>query len=161
VIYVHAKGKGHTKETEDEDYVERRKPEDWRSDFYLLRKGIRRVERGLRASRAARISKLEIRLGDLPVARYDRGWDIEPETENAQLAVACHPAQPETNRKRSREGAARLFLSYTPQGTGSLRRFFFDTDFYGKEVFPMATRGRKPTPTAIKELEGNPGQAKT
>jgi hypothetical protein len=34
-----------------------------------------------------RISKLEIRLGDFPVARYDRGWDIEPETENAQLAV--------------------------------------------------------------------------
>lgn len=34
-----------------------------------------------------KISKLEIRLGDFPVARYDRGWDIEPETENAQLAV--------------------------------------------------------------------------
>ena len=34
-----------------------------------------------------RISKLEIRLGDFPVARYDRGWDIEPATENAQLAV--------------------------------------------------------------------------
>jgi hypothetical protein len=34
-----------------------------------------------------RISKLEIRLGDFPVARYDRGWDIEPETENAQLAL--------------------------------------------------------------------------
>jgi len=36
-----------------------------------------------------RISKLEIRLGDNPVARYDRGWDIEPETENAQLAFAA------------------------------------------------------------------------
>ena len=36
-----------------------------------------------------RISKLEIRLSDFPVARYDRGWDIEPETENAQLAVAA------------------------------------------------------------------------
>ena len=34
-----------------------------------------------------KISKLEIRLGDTPVARYDRGWDIEPETENAQLAL--------------------------------------------------------------------------
>ena len=34
-----------------------------------------------------KISKLEICLGDVPVARYDRGWDIEPETENAQLAV--------------------------------------------------------------------------
>ncbi|MCH4033159.1 MAG: hypothetical protein LKE85_03980 [Lachnospiraceae bacterium] len=34
-----------------------------------------------------KISKLEICLGDFPVARYDRGWDIEPETENAQLAV--------------------------------------------------------------------------
>ena len=34
-----------------------------------------------------KISKLEIRLGDFPVARYDRGWDIEPETENAQLAL--------------------------------------------------------------------------
>jgi hypothetical protein len=36
-----------------------------------------------------RISKLEIRLGDFPVVRYDRGWDIEPETENAQLAFAA------------------------------------------------------------------------
>jgi hypothetical protein len=35
-----------------------------------------------------RISKLEIRLGDMPVARYDRGWDIEPETEQAQIAYA-------------------------------------------------------------------------
>jgi hypothetical protein len=34
-----------------------------------------------------KISKLEICLGDFPVARYDRGWDIEPETENAQLAL--------------------------------------------------------------------------
>ena len=34
-----------------------------------------------------KISKLEIRFGDFPVARYDRGWDIEPETENAQLAL--------------------------------------------------------------------------
>ncbi|MCI1930482.1 MAG: hypothetical protein LKJ13_02160 [Clostridia bacterium] len=34
-----------------------------------------------------RISKLEIRLGDFPVVRYDRGWGIEPETENAQLAL--------------------------------------------------------------------------
>ena len=34
-----------------------------------------------------KISKLEIRLGGIPVARYDRGWDIEPETENAQLAL--------------------------------------------------------------------------
>jgi hypothetical protein len=37
----------------------------------------------------SKVSKLEIRLGDMPVARYDRGWDIEPETENAQLAVAA------------------------------------------------------------------------
>ena len=29
-----------------------------------------------------------------------------------------------------------------------------------KEVPKMATRGRKPTPTAIKELEGNPGKRK-
>lgn len=36
-----------------------------------------------------RISKLEIRQGNIPVARYDRGWDIEPETETAQLAVAA------------------------------------------------------------------------
>jgi P27 family predicted phage terminase small subunit len=27
-----------------------------------------------------------------------------------------------------------------------------------KEVIPMAQKGRKPTPTAIKELEGNPGK---
>jgi len=29
---------------------------------------------------------------------------------------------------------------------------------YIKEVIPMAERGRKPTPTAIKVLEGNPGK---
>ena len=34
-----------------------------------------------------KVSKLEIRLEDTPVARYERGWDIEPETENAQLAL--------------------------------------------------------------------------
>ena len=33
-----------------------------------------------------KISKLEICLGDFPVARYDRGWDIEPEDEPTQLA---------------------------------------------------------------------------
>ena len=43
-------------------------------------------EYGLEGSK---VSKLEIRLGDMPVARYDRGWDLEPETENAQLAVAA------------------------------------------------------------------------
>ena len=37
----------------------------------------------------SKVSKLEIRLGDMPVARYDRGWDLEPETENAQLALAA------------------------------------------------------------------------
>lgn len=36
---------------------------------------------------SGKISKLEIRLGDFPVVRYDRGWDIEPEMENAQLAL--------------------------------------------------------------------------
>ena len=36
-----------------------------------------------------KVSKLEIRLGDFPVARYDRGWDIESETEAAQMAVAA------------------------------------------------------------------------
>ena len=36
-----------------------------------------------------KVSKLEIRLGDFPVARYDRGWDIEPVTEAAQMAVAA------------------------------------------------------------------------
>ena len=35
-----------------------------------------------------KISKLEIRLGDFPVVRYDRGWDIEPEDEASQLAYA-------------------------------------------------------------------------
>jgi len=31
---------------------------------------------------------------------------------------------------------------------------------YGKEVSRMATRGRKPRPTALKVLEGNPGKRK-
>ena len=30
----------------------------------------------------------------------------------------------------------------------------------GKEGIPVATRGRKPTPTAMKLLEGNPGKRK-
>ena len=34
-----------------------------------------------------RISKLEIRFSDFLIARYDRGWDVEPETEDAQLAL--------------------------------------------------------------------------
>lgn len=34
-----------------------------------------------------RISKMDVRLdGDAVLLRYDRGWDIEPETEEAQLA---------------------------------------------------------------------------
>lgn len=34
-----------------------------------------------------RISKLEIKRGDEIICRYDRGWDIQPADENAQLAV--------------------------------------------------------------------------
>ena len=41
-----------------------------------------------------------------------------------------------------------------------IRRLFSFADFEGEEGCQMATRGRKPTPTAIKELEGNPGKRK-
>ena len=41
---------------------------------------------------------------------------------------------------------------------GLLWRSFFFTHFCRKEEMPMATRGRKPKPTAMKELEGNPGK---
>ena len=37
---------------------------------------------------------------------------------------------------------------------------FLIQNFTGREVPLMATRGRKPTPTAIKDLEGNPGKRK-
>lgn len=37
----------------------------------------------------SRISKLEIRKDGRPVASYERGWEIKPETENSQLAVAA------------------------------------------------------------------------
>lgn len=33
-----------------------------------------------------RISKLTIKIDGRTVVNYDRGWDIEPETEEAQLA---------------------------------------------------------------------------
>lgn len=36
-----------------------------------------------------RISKMEIRLdGEAVLLNYDRGWDMEPETEETQLAYA-------------------------------------------------------------------------
>ena len=35
-----------------------------------------------------RISKLEMRKDDVIVANYDRGWDIQPEGEDAQAALA-------------------------------------------------------------------------
>lgn len=35
-----------------------------------------------------RISKLTLRAGDEEIANYDRGWDIEPKTENAEIALA-------------------------------------------------------------------------
>ena len=34
-----------------------------------------------------KISKLMIKINGTVTANYDRGWDIEPETENAQLAL--------------------------------------------------------------------------
>jgi len=34
-----------------------------------------------------RVSKLEIRQDGKTVVNYDRGWDIEPEDQNAQLAM--------------------------------------------------------------------------
>lgn len=35
-----------------------------------------------------RISKLEMRKDDVIIANYDRGWDIKPEGEEAQAALA-------------------------------------------------------------------------
>lgn len=35
-----------------------------------------------------RISKLEIKIDGKTVARYDRGWDIEPEGETATIAYS-------------------------------------------------------------------------
>ena len=35
-----------------------------------------------------RISKLEIRINGKITANYDRGWDIEPEDETTQTALA-------------------------------------------------------------------------
>lgn len=34
-----------------------------------------------------RISKLEIRIDDIKVCTYDRGWDIEPTCKEAELAL--------------------------------------------------------------------------
>ena len=36
-----------------------------------------------------RISIMELRIDGRVTLNYSRGWDIEPETENAQLAVAA------------------------------------------------------------------------
>ena len=35
-----------------------------------------------------RVSKLTIKRDGIEVCNYDRGWDIEPEDENTQLALA-------------------------------------------------------------------------
>ncbi len=40
-----------------------------------------------------------------------------------------------------------------------LRRLNKNDQILRREVTSMATRGRKPKPTALKILEGNPGQA--
>ena len=45
--------------------------------------------------------------------------------------------------------------SVTESLTGILKEDDLDAR---KEGMPMATRGRKPKPTAMKELEGNPGK---
>jgi hypothetical protein len=34
-----------------------------------------------------KISKLEIRIDDIKVASYDRGWDLEPTCKEAELAL--------------------------------------------------------------------------
>jgi hypothetical protein len=88
VIYVHAKGKGHLKE-------KRRTKTMWNKGSIKIGNqtftysakvyGEPSEDYGIEGGK---ISKLEIRLGDFPVARYDRGWDIEPEDEASQLAYA-------------------------------------------------------------------------
>lgn len=35
-----------------------------------------------------RISKLCLKAGDRDIASYDRGWDVRPESEEAQVAFA-------------------------------------------------------------------------
>jgi hypothetical protein len=87
VINVHAKGKGHTQKTEDKAMWNKGSIKIENQIFTYCAKvyGEPSEEYGIEGGK---ISKLEIRLGDFPVVRYDRGWDIEPETENAQLAVA-------------------------------------------------------------------------
>lgn len=35
-----------------------------------------------------KISKLEIKINDVVVCNYDRGWDIKPTCENAKIALS-------------------------------------------------------------------------
>lgn len=57
-----------------------------------------------------------------------------------------------------KHGIQKNFLFRKMIFRGLLWRSFFFTHFCRKEEMPMATRGRKPKPTAMKELEGNPGK---
>jgi hypothetical protein len=86
VIYVHAKGKGAQRKRRTKTMWKKGslKIEDQIFTYCAKVYGEASEEYGIEGGK---ISKLEIRLGDYPVARYDRGWDIEPETENAQLAL--------------------------------------------------------------------------
>lgn len=38
--------------------------------------------------KGGRISKLQIRIDDRVICNYDRGWDIEPTCEEAEIAFA-------------------------------------------------------------------------
>jgi hypothetical protein len=104
VIYVHDKGKGKKENGEKRPCGTK---EALRSGTRHSPTARRYTESRARitASRAAGSASLRFALGDFPVARYDRGWGIEPETENAQLAVAAILHSLNYTEKR-------LFLSY-------------------------------------------------
>ena len=59
-----------------------------------------------------RISKLQCKMAGQTILNYDRGWDIEPETEIARQALAIHTAEYNSNIK-STEGV-------TDQNRGNL-----------------------------------------
>jgi hypothetical protein len=69
------------------NHVEQRKHQRSRSQIFTYSAKVYGEPSEDYGIEGGKISKLEIRFGDFPVARYDRGWDIEPETENAQLAL--------------------------------------------------------------------------
>jgi hypothetical protein len=88
VIYVHAKGKGANKKRRIKTMWKEGSLKIGNQIFTYCAKVYGEPSEGY-GIEGGKVSKFEIRLSDYPVARYDRGWDIQPETENAQLAVAA------------------------------------------------------------------------